>query len=326
MLSLQINNPTLGIVVPCYNEEEVLLESANYLKNKLVELINSNELNEASFILFVDDGSDDRTWDVICSLANNDTCFKGLRLSRNYGHQNALLAGLNSMIELCDLVISVDADLQDDLNMIKIFIQKYKDGFDIIYGIKNSRKSDSFFKRTSAECYYIILKIMGVKIIYNHADFRALSKRALMALREYKEHELFLRGIIPLIGLKSTSINYDIKERLSGQSKYTFGKMLRLSWIGITSLTVFPLHIITIIGCTIFILSLLSIIYVFFANKLGITVQGWSSLIASIYFFGGLQVFALGLVGEYVSKVFLEVKRRPRYIIYDSRGFDNEAV
>ena len=306
---------TLYIVVPCYNEEEVLFETSTRLKEKMRLLHEKNLIDDESRVMFVDDGSRDKTWEIISGLVKEDKLFSGVKLSKNQGHQNALLAGLMTAKQYADCVISMDADLQDDINAVDEFIEKYNQGNDVVYGVRSSRKKDSIFKRTTAQGFYKFMKLLGVDIVYNHADYRLMSKRALDALEEYSEANLFLRGIVPLIGFKWDVVEYERSERFAGESKYPLKKMLSFAFDGITSFSVRPIRIITSIGFLIFLASLISIIVLLLLKLVGTTVQGWTTLMASIWMIGGIQLLSLGVIGEYIGKIYKEVKRRPRYII-----------
>lgn len=307
--------PILTLVVPCYNEEEVLPETSSVLKSKLSNLIENSIINKMSKILFVDDGSSDKTWSLITKLNKFDNIFCGLQLSKNQGHQNALLAGLLDTKEYSDCVISLDADLQDDINVIDDFIAKYKEGNDIVYGIRQSRKTDTFFKRNTALMYYKLIMMLGVNIKYNHADYRLMSKRALFALSNFKEVNLFLRGMISLVGFDSAEVFYDRNERYAGESKYSLKKMLTLAWQGITSFSVVPLQLVTFAGFLISFITILAIIYILISKFFGNSVSGWSSTLISIWFLGGVQLIAIGILGEYIGKIYTETKDRPKYII-----------
>jgi glycosyltransferase involved in cell wall biosynthesis len=310
-----MNAPVLTIVVPSYNEEEVLLETAHQLTNVLSSLIIEKLVSPESSILFVDDGSRDRTWSIIEELTEQNKLVKGLKLARNFGHQKALLAGLETAENKSDCVISIDADLQDDISVIREFVLKYLQGFDIVYGVRNSRESDTFFKRSTAQGFYRLMNKMGVNTVYNHADYRLLSKRALEELSRFKEKNLFLRGIVTLIGLKTTKVYYDRKERFAGESKYPFKKMLSFAFDGITSFSVVPIRLITILGFLSFVLSSIAGIYALVVKFLGHTQSGWTSIIISIWFIGGLLLMSVGLIGEYIGKIYEETKDRPRYSI-----------
>ena len=304
----------LYMVIPCYNEEEVLKETSYRLQEKY-RLLMDKEISKKSRILFVDDGSKDQTWDVISNLCKSDNMFVGVKLSRNKGHQNALLAGLMIAKKNADMVISMDADLQDDIDVIDEMIKKYKEGYDIVYGVRNCRKTDSFFKRTTAQSFYKIMKALGVDIIYNHADYRLMSKRTLEALSKYKEVNLFLRGIIPELGFRSTSVYYDRNKRFAGKSKYPLKRMFSFAFDGITSFSMRPLRMDLVGGVMILIISILIMIYSLVVKILGDAVEGWTFLAISIWFIGGLQMISIGLIGEYVGKIYKETKERPRYII-----------
>lgn len=311
-----MSKPKLAIVVPCYNEEEVLPRTAKRLLEVLDGLISPNKINDESFILFVDDGSKDRTWTIIEDLTKQNTKIKGLKLTRNFGHQNALLAGMEYVFNKCDCLITIDADLQHDEQAIGEFVQKYIDGAEIVLGIRKDRKVDSIFKKLTALIFYQLLLKMGVNIIKNHADYRLISNTALKALLEFKEVNLFLRGLIHLIGFKTDYVFFDVKERFAGQTKYPLRKMLALALDGITSFSVVPLRLITLIGFLIFMGSLIMSGYIFytaiFTNK---SVPGWASTVLPIYFIGGIQLLSLGIIGEYIGKIYMETKRRPRYIV-----------
>lgn len=307
----------LYMVVPCYNEEDVLYETSKRLREKYTEMIQKRLISDNSRIVFVNDGSMDKTWEIIEDLHKRDPVFGGINLSRNRGHQNAVLAGLMTVKDYCDMAITMDADLQDDINAIEEMVKKYHTGHDVVYGVRSSRKKDTFFKRFTAEGFYKFMKIMGVDIVFNHADFRLMSKRVLDALSEYKEVNLFLRGIVPQIGFKSDCVYYDRNERFAGESKYPLKKMISFAIDGITSFSIKPLKIIANTGITISILSIIAFIWVligyFFSNSE--IALGWSSTICSIWLLGGLQIFFLGVIGEYIGKIYSETKGRPRYII-----------
>lgn len=308
-------NDILYIVVPCYNEEAVLHETSKRLKEKMTALINDKKISDKSRVLFVDDGSKDKTWEIIEELHGSDDLFSGLKLSRNKGHQNALLAGLMMAKELADISISMDADLQDDINVVDQFVDKYHDGCDIVYGVRSSRKTDTAFKRGTAGMFYKFMRLLGVDIIDNHADYRLISKRALEALSQFKEVNLFLRGIVKQIGFKSDIVYYERSERFAGESKYPLKKMLAFAFDGITSFSVKPIRLVTVVGFLVFLISIGMIIYTIVQTCLGNTEAGWSSLMCSIWFLSGLQIMALGIVGEYIGKIYTEVKARPKYII-----------
>ena len=305
----------LYLVVPCYNEEEVLMTTAKVLKEKMNNLIQKNMISEESRILFIDDGSKDKTWSIIKALCSDNQFYEGIKLSRNEGHQNAVLAGLMTAKEYCDMAISLDADLQDDIDVIDQFVEEYYNGNDIVYGVRSKREADTFFKRFSAESFYKLLKVFGVEIVYNHADYRLMSKRALDGLSQFKEVNLFLRGIVPLIGYPSTIVNYERHERFAGESKYPLKKMLALAFDGITSFSIKPIRMISIVGVISFLVSIGILIYSLIANYLGNTITGWTSLACSIWALGGIQLLAIGIIGEYIGKIYNETKERPKYFV-----------
>lgn len=304
---------TLFLIVPCYNEEAVLSETSKRLKEKLEGLISQNKVSQNSRILFVNDGSKDKTWEIIQKLHQEDKIFSGATLSRNRGHQNALLAGLMLAKDYADVAISLDADLQDDVNAIDQMIDKYYEGYDIVYGVRSSRQKDTFFKRFTAESYYRLIKALGADIVFNHADYRLMSKRALEDLSEYSEVNLFLRGIVPMLGYRTTSVFYERGERFAGESKYPLKKMLAFALEGITSLSTKPLRFITFLGFIIFAISILMLFYSLFQWIADNTVLGWASVICSIWAIGGLILLCIGVVGEYIGKIYLETKARPRF-------------
>ena len=306
---------TLYVVVPCYKEEEVLPETAKRLKAKLTALIAQGKISPRSRILFVNDGSKDRTWPIIEELHARDRIFSGENLSRNRGHQNALLAGLMTAVQHADLMVSMDADLQDDIDAMDKMIDAYHEGYDVVYGVRASRKTDSFFKRFTAESFYKLMKAMGVDIVFNHADYRLMSRRAVEGLADFREVNLFLRGIVPQIGYAWTTVEYDRAKRFAGESKYPLKKMLSVAFDGITSFSVKPMRLILVLGAVIFVLSLLMLLWALVEWVSGKTVSGWASLICSIWMIGGIQLLALGVIGEYIGKVYSETKARPRYII-----------
>ncbi len=310
-----MNKPVLTIVVPCYNEEEVLLETSSQLSGVLQELIHDVLISNESRILFVDDGSKDRTWELIENETEHNSFVKGLKLARNVGHQNALIAGLETANKQSDCVVSIDADLQDDIAVIRTFVEKYLEGFDIVYGVRDHRDTDTFFKRTTAVGFYRFMEKIGIKLVPNHADFRLMSKRALDELFRYKETNLFLRGLVPLVGFPSTRVYYDRKERLAGESKYPLKKMLAFAFDGITSFSVAPIRFVTLLGFLSVIVSIIVGIYTLVQKFTGQTESGWSSLMISIWFVGGLQLMGIGMIGEYVGKIYHEVKRRPKFAI-----------
>ena len=309
---------TLYLAIPCYNEETVLPETARRLREKFTALRAAGTIGPMSRICFIDDGSKDATWQLISDLHARDPVFSGIRLSRNRGHQNALLCGLMTLRNRADCVISMDADLQDAM------LTAFQNGNDIVYGVRASRKQDSAFKRATAQGYYRLLRALGADVVYNHADYRLMSRRALDALAEYKEVNLFLRGLVPLVGYPSTVVYYERGKRFAGESKYPLRKMLSFAWEGVSSLTVSPLRLITRIGIVMFLVSIAMLIYFLVRYFTGHTVAGWSSLAVSIWAIGGLQLLAIGVVGEYIGKIYLETKARPRYRI-ETELDDREA-
>lgn len=307
----------LYMVVPCYNEEPVLEETTSRLKEKYNSLISQGKISKDSKVIYVNDGSKDRTWELISEIHKNDKMFRGICLSRNRGHQNAVLAGLMTAKEEADMVISMDADLQDDINAIDEMVDKFNEGYDIVYGVRNKRKTDTFFKRFTAQTYYKMLLHMGVDIVYNHADFRLMSKRALNAMADFKEVNLFLRGIVPMIGFPSTNVYYERHERFAGESKYPLKKMLQFAFDGVTSLSIKPIRFITSLGLIIFLLSLIMLVYTIVVHFIGDSELGWSSIMTSVWALGGLQLLSIGIIGEYIGKIYLESKARPRFIIQE---------
>lgn len=305
----------LYMVIPCYNEQEVLPETSRQLKEILYDLMDRGKISRESRVLFVNDGSKDETWKIIEDLHAQDPLFLGLKLSRNKGHQNALLAGLMTAKEYADVTISMDADLQDDVHVIEKFMDKYYEGCDIVYGVRSSRKKDTFFKKFTAQSFYRLMMAMGVDIVYNHADCRLMSKRSLYDLEQFREVNLFLRGIVPLIGYQSAVVTYERNERFAGESKYPLKKMLAFAMDGITSFSIKPIRMITSMGVIIFAISILMLIYSVVQHFLGNTVSGWSSTMVSIWAIGGLQILSMGVIGEYVGKIYMEAKARPKFII-----------
>ncbi|MCM1228366.1 MAG: glycosyltransferase family 2 protein [Clostridium sp.] len=306
----------LFLVIPCYNEEEVLPETSKQLKEKMNSMMQSGKISRDSRIVFVDDGSKDKTWELITRLHESDNIFRGVKLSRNKGHQNALLAGLMTVKNECDTAISLDADLQDDINAIEAMTDKYiNEGCEVVYGVRSARKTDTFFKKFTAESFYKIMAKMGVEVTYNHADYRLMSRRALDALEQFKEVNLFLRGIVPMIGFKSDIVYYERNERFAGESKYPLKKMLSFAMEGITSLSVKPIRMITALGVGIFTVSIIMLIYFLVRYFMGETVEGWTSIVVSVWAIGGLQLLAIGVIGEYIGKIYLETKERPKFII-----------
>ena len=306
----------LAIVVPCYNEEEVLKIASEALRGVLDDLVAREKVAPASFILFVNDGSRDRTWELIEEEHRlYPGQIRGVKLAGNVGHQFALTAGLLTAMERCDVTVSIDADLQDDVTVIEEMIDKFHEGNDIVYGVRRERKTDTFFKRTTAQAFYKLMALMGVKTVYNHADFRLMSRRAVEHFSLYKETNLFLRGMMPLIGYQTDNVYYDRKERVAGESKYPLKKMLALAFNGISSFSVKPISMITGLGLFIIVCSVFAAIYALISYFTGSVVPGWTSLILSIWFLGGLQLMAVGMVGQYIGKIYMEVKQRPRYNI-----------
>ncbi|MBQ0059855.1 MAG: glycosyltransferase family 2 protein [Lachnospiraceae bacterium] len=318
-----MNRPTtLYTVIPCYNEEEVLGETSKRMQQKYADLYDKGMITQNSKVLFVNDGSKDGTWDIICSLSQQNTCFAGINLSRNRGHQNALLAGILTAKQAADVVISMDADLQDDINAIDEMLEKYFDGCDVVYGVRSKRESDTFFKRTTAQGYYKFMHRMGAEVVYNHADYRLMSRRALEGLAQFKEVNLFLRGMVPLVGYKSDVVYYERGERFAGQSKYPLKKMLSFAADGITSLSTDPIRWVLKLGAGIFVLSLIMLIYSVVRWATGHTTSGWASLMCSIWVIGGLTLISIGVIGEYIGKIYMETKERPRYIIESCVGLE----
>lgn len=305
----------LMVVIPCYNEEEVLPETSRRLVEKMASLVDKGLITPDSRVLLVNDGSRDRTWEMIARLHQENPLFEGVKLSRNRGHQNALLAGLMTARHRCDISISMDADLQDDMDAMDRFIEKYNEGCDVVYGVRNRRDTDTFFKRETALMFYRLMKSLGVDITYNHADYRLMSNRALNALAQFGEVNLFLRGLAPLVGFQSDVVTYDRSERFAGESKYPFKKMLAFAIDGITSFSVKPLRLITAVGMGVFVASLIMLLYALISWISGHTVAGWTSTLASIWMIGGIQLLSLGIIGEYVGKIYHETKHRPRFII-----------
>ena len=310
----------LYLVIPCYNEQEVLIETAKQTSLKLRELMAAGKIDDRSRICFVDDGSKDKTWEIIDSLCAEDNIYCGLRLSRNKGHQNALLAGLMSVKDLCDAAISLDADLQDDINAIDAMVDKYTEGCDVVYGVRSSRKTDKLFKRTTARAFYKLMRTMGVETVYDHADYRLMSHRALEALASFDEVNLFLRGLVPLVGFKSDVVEYERNKRFAGKSKYPLKKMFAFAFEGITSMSIKPIRMISALGFMIFAASIGMLIYSLIRHFTGNTVEGWTSIVVSVWAVGGLQLLAIGVIGEYIGKIYLETKHRPKYIIDAKRN------
>lgn len=305
----------LYLVIPCYNEEEVLPETSRRLKEKVASLVERGKIDGGSRIVFVNDGSKDRTWEVIKALHEEDDVFSGVNLSRNRGHQNALLAGLMTVKDYADLTISMDADLQDDIDAVDEMIEKYLSGIDIVYGVRSSRAKDTFFKRATAEGFYKVMNLMGANTVFNHADYRLMSRRTLEGLAEFQEVNLFLRGIVPMIGYSTDVVYYERGERLAGESKYPFVKMLSFAVEGITSLSIKPIRMITFLGFFIFLVSIGMLIYSLVRHFMGATIVGWTTLMVSVWAIGGLILLSMGVVGEYIGKIYLETKARPRFLI-----------
>ncbi|WP_026518964.1 glycosyltransferase family 2 protein [Butyrivibrio sp. FCS006] len=314
----------LFCVIPCYNEQEVLPTTSSLLRDKLHALIEQNKISSDSRIVFVNDGSRDATWEIIKALHDEDEIFQGINLSKNMGHQNALLAGLMTAKDLCDAAISLDADLQDDINAIDEMIDKFNEGCDVVYGVRSARKTDTFFKRTTAEGFYKLMDKLGAKTVYNHADYRLMSRRALLGLAEFGEVNLFLRGIVPMVGYKSDVVYYERAERFAGESKYPLKKMLSFAIEGITSLSTKPIKMITGLGFFIFIVSIAVLIYSLVRYFTGNTIQGWTTTVISVWAIGGLMMISLGVIGEYIGKIYLETKNRPRFIIESYLGDEKD--
>lgn len=314
-MEIQQMNDILYIVVPCYNEQDVLPETARRLRRKLEELIEAGRISACSRVLFVNDGSKDKTWELIVQLHEECPLFSGVDLSRNRGHQNALLAGLMTAKDRCDMAVSMDADLQDDVDTVDAMVEQYYAGCDVVYGVRSSRKKDSFFKRFTAESFYRLMNFMGAETVFNHADYRLLSRRALEGLAQFKEVNLFLRGIVPLVGYPCAVVEYERGERFAGESKYPLKKMVAFAMEGITSLSVKPIRYITILGFLIFLVSLLMLAYSVVRWAQGATIIGWASVICSVWAIGGLMLLSLGVIGEYIGKIYLETKGRPRFLL-----------
>lgn len=310
-----MNTEILSIVVPCYNEEAVLHETTRRLTDLVADLISINKISEDSFILYVNDGSKDETWNIISSLNKTNRFVKGVNLACNVGHQNALWAGLTVALENADMIVSIDADLQDDVNAIKEMVVKYHAGCDVVYGVRNERKTDTWFKRTTALAFYKLMKAMGTKTVYNHADFRLMSKRATQQLLKYSERNLFIRGLVPLVGYKTASVYYNRAERFAGESKYPLSKMLNFAVDGITSFSVKPIRLIMAMGGGFLLVALAVLIWTLYSYIIGETVPGWSSLMLSVWFCSGCILIALGVIGEYIGKIYVESKERPRFNI-----------
>ena len=305
----------LYLVIPCYNEEEALFETERRLTEKLRSMIKSGTISEKSRIAFVDDGSKDQTWNMIQTMYRENELVVGIKSSRNRGHQNTLLEGMLTVLDDCDMVITMDADLQDDIEAIDSFVEKYYGGCDIVYGVRSKRKTDTWFKRVTAQGFYKIMAFLGVRIIYNHADYRLMSHRAVKELGKFKEVNLFLRGIVPMIGFQSDVVAYERNKRFAGKSKYPFRKMLAFAMDGITSLSIKPIRFITGMGILLFTISVLFLFYITIGYFMGRAVQGWATIVTSIWAIGGLELLAIGIIGEYIGKIYMETKERPRFIV-----------
>ena len=319
-------NEILFLVVPCYNEEEVLPETARRLGDKLAALTAAGKISPDSRVLFVNDGSKDRTWELIRGLHARDPRFLGADLTRNRGHQNALLAGLMTAKDRCDMAISMDADLQDDVDAVDAMVDAYHQGCDIVYGVRSSRKKDTFFKRFTAEAFYRLMNRMGAETVFNHADYRLMSRRALEGLAQFKEVNLFLRGIVPMIGYTTGTVEYERGERFAGESKYPLKKMVAFALEGITSLSTKPIRMVTGLGFLIFLVSILMLIYSIVRWATGATILGWASVICSVWAIGGLILLSLGIIGEYIGKIYLETKGRPRFLIRELLEDEDEKT
>ena len=309
--------PVLYIVIPCYIEEEVLPTTSGMFLKKIQDLVSAGKIAESSRILFVNDGSKDRTWEIITDLSHQDPHFQGIAQSRNRGHQNAVLAGLMECMDRCDITISIDCDGQDDIDAMDKMVDAYLDGCEIVYGVRAARSTDSFFKRFTAESFYQLLNSMGAEVVFNHADYRLMSSRVLHEFAKFKEVNLYLRGMVPLVGFRSTCVSYDRHERIAGKSHYPLSKMIGLAFDGITSLSVKPIRLITLFGMLVSMISFIGIIWVLITALTGHSVAGWASMVCIVCFMGGIQSMFLGVIGEYVGKIYLETKARPRYIISD---------
>ncbi|MBQ4271397.1 MAG: glycosyltransferase family 2 protein [Clostridiales bacterium] len=319
-----MSKPVLYIVIPCYNEEEVLPITAPEFKKEIDSLIADDLVSEDSKIMFVNDGSRDKTWEIIKDLSKQDPVFKGICLSRNRGHQNALLAGLMEAKELADITISIDCDGQDDITAMTQMVKEYHGGCEVVYGVRSKRETDTFMKRFTAESFYKLLAAMGAEVVFNHADYRLVSSRVLKEFANFKEVNIFLRGMIPLVGFKSTSVYYERHERIAGESHYPVSKMLALAFDGITSLSIKPIRIITGMGAIVAFLSFIMLIYTFVRYFMGATIEGWASTSSIICFLSGIQLISLGVIGEYIGKIYMETKARPRFIISERTDDDKE--
>ena len=320
-----IKKPTLYIVIPCYNEEQVLPITCKLFLEKIISLITLGKISDGSRVMFVNDGSKDKTWDIITSLAKSDEHYIGISQSRNRGHQNAVLAGLMEAKDHCDITISIDCDGQDDINAMDQMVDAYLDGCEVVYGVRSKRDTDTFFKRFTAEGFYKLMNWMGAEVVFNHADYRLISSRVLHEFANFKEVNIFLRGMVPLVGFKSTSVYYERHERIAGESHYPLKKMLALAFDGITSLSVKPIRMITGLGAFFAIISFIGVIWAIIMSFSGNTVSGWASTVCIVCFMGGIQLLCLGVIGEYIGKIYLETKGRPRYIISE-RTYKEESM
>ena len=319
-----MKTPMLWIVIPCYNEETVLPITAPMFLNKVNELISKGKISDSSRVLFVNDGSRDKTWEIICDLAKQDEHYIGISQSRNRGHQNAVLAGLMEAKDHCDITISIDCDGQDDINAMDAMVDAYLDGCEVVYGVRSKRETDTFFKRFTAESFYKLLNAMGAEVVFNHADYRLLSARVLQEFSKFKEVNLFLRGMVPLVGFKSTSVTYERHERIAGESHYPLSKMLALAFDGITSLSVKPIRMITGFGILVAAVSFIGVLWAVLEALFGYAIFGWASMTCIICFVSGVQLICIGVIGEYIGKIYMEVKARPRYIISE-RTWEDEG-
>ena len=316
----------LFCVSPCYNEEAVLPETSRRLQTKMESLIKSGKISEDSRVIFVNDGSRDNTWNMISELHEKNPLFQGINLSKNMGHQNALLAGLMTAKDLCDAAISMDADLQDDIDAIDEMVEKFLAGADVVYGVRSKRTTDTFFKRFTAESYYKLVNALGAKTVYNHADYRLMSRRALLGLSEFGEVNLFLRGIVPMVGYNVDYVYYERAERFAGESKYPLRKMISFAIEGITSLSTKPIKMITGLGMFIFFVSTVVLVYSLIRHFTGNTIPGWTTTVLSVWAIGGLIMISLGVIGEYIGKIYLETKNRPRFIIESYIADENDEA
>jgi len=315
-----LNQPTLYVIVPCYNEEQVLPATSELFLKELKELIHKEKISDKSRILFINDGSTDSTWEIICTLSHKDEHYQGISQSRNRGHQNAVLAGLMDSMKKCDITISIDCDGQDDITAMEDMVNAYLDGSEVVYGVRARRDTDTFFKRLTAECFYRLLNILGAEVVFNHADYRLISSRALAELERFKEVNLFLRGMVPLVGFRSSKVYYNRHERIAGESHYPLSKMLALAFDGITSLSIKPLQMIIMLGIFVSVASFAGVIWAVVSHLTGRTVAGWASMTCTVCFLGGVQLICIGVIGIYIGKIYLEVKHRPRYIISERTG------